>query len=180
MRTGAPGDLWRSIQQRALARLADHDARLTAAASQAGARVGTVLNHADRATIAAAQRVQDLASARTGGALHRLATYATSVRLQARHRLAVAGADTDRAVHRLDLAANRRLHEAGRRLDQSATTVRLLDPARALARGWSITTTADGGVVRSTADAPAGVRLTTRVADGVISSTVDDQSEENP
>ena len=170
-------DLWRAISDAAAARLADHDAQLTAAASRASERVGTVLTHADRITVAAAQRVQDLASARLIGSRHRLAGHAATARLQARHRLSVAAADTERATNRLDIAAKRRLDDADRHLDQVATTVRLLDPARVLARGWSITTTADGGVVRSTADAPAGARLTTRVADGVISSTVDDEPE---
>lgn len=172
------GELWRAISDAAVARLGIHDDRLAAAATRTGQRVGTVLTNADRTAVAAAQRVQDLASARLGGAAHRLAGHATSARLQARHRLSVAEADTDRAGRRLDRSAGRRLEEAERRLDAAATTVRLLDPARVLARGWTITTTADGGVVRSTADAPAGARLTTRVADGVISSTVDDEPEE--
>lgn len=170
-------ELWDAICRAAATRLADDDQRLTAAAARAAERVGSVLTHADRATVAAAHRVSDLASARLGGARHRLAGHAATARLQARHRLSVAAADTDRAVQRLDAGATRRLEEADRRLDQAATTVRLLDPARVLARGWSITVTADGGVVRSTADAPAGTRLVTRVADGVISSTVDDEPE---
>ncbi len=170
-------ELWKAITEAASARLVEHDTQLTTAAARSGERVTTVLAHADRTAVAAAQRVQDLASARLGGAGHRLAGHAATARLQARHRLSVATADTQRATRRLDTAASRGLEEADRRLDRAATTVRLLDPARVLARGWTITTTADGTVVRSSADAPAGTRLTTRVADGVISSTVDDEPE---
>ncbi len=47
------------------------------------------------------------------------------------------------------------------------------DPARTLARGWSLTRTADGRLVRSPDDVTAGDHLHTRVADGEIRSTVD-------
>jgi exodeoxyribonuclease VII large subunit len=50
--------------------------------------------------------------------------------------------------------------------------VRSLDPAVALARGWSITRTDDGRVVRSVADLVPGTHLTTRVADGTATSTI--------
>lgn len=49
--------------------------------------------------------------------------------------------------------------------------MRAHDPQLALARGWSITTTADGTLVRTTADAPPGTTLVTRVADGRVTST---------
>ena len=50
--------------------------------------------------------------------------------------------------------------------------IRLLDPKNVLARGWSITRTADGRVIRSTADVSVDEKITTVVADGSISSTV--------
>ena len=67
--------------------------------------------------------------------------------------------------------ARRALSAAERDLDGVAARVRAHDPQRALARGWSITTTADGALVRTTADAPAGTTLVTRVADGHVTST---------
>ena len=51
--------------------------------------------------------------------------------------------------------------------------VRALDPAVALARGWSITRTADGAIVRSVAQLTPGSVVTTRVADGTATSTID-------
>lgn len=53
-----------------------------------------------------------------------------------------------------------------------AREVRALDPARVVARGWSITRTDDGGLVRRVGDAPVGTTLRTTVADGVLVSTV--------
>ena len=49
---------------------------------------------------------------------------------------------------------------------------RLLDPVNTMARGWSITRTASGEVLKSTAQATAGDTLVTVVADGTIASTV--------
>jgi exodeoxyribonuclease VII large subunit len=57
-------------------------------------------------------------------------------------------------------------------LDRLEAQVRALDPARTLARGWSITRDAGGRVLRSAADVAEGDALTTTLADGDIRSTV--------
>lgn len=109
----------------------------------------------------------------------------------------------DRAAHNLDrrsaaigeravrvLAhAERGVRERGRRVARDGRTVvaraeadlrvaearaTAADPVRALARGWSITRTADGRLLRSVADAPAGTELETLLADGTVRSTVHD------
>ncbi|HUF31657.1 MAG TPA: exodeoxyribonuclease VII large subunit [Acidimicrobiales bacterium] len=54
-----------------------------------------------------------------------------------------------------------------------AARVDAVDPARAMARGWSLTRTADGRLVRSAGDVVPGTRLVTTVADGTVASTVD-------
>ena len=59
------------------------------------------------------------------------------------------------------------------RLDSLAARLRALDPARVLARGWSITRLRDGRLVRSTTGLSTGDGLVTLVADGTIKSTVD-------
>ena len=56
------------------------------------------------------------------------------------------------------------------RAELLAAQVAGADPARLLARGWSLTRTADGRLVRSVADAPPGTKLVTTVADGEIRS----------
>ena len=68
------------------------------------------------------------------------------------------------------------LDRANDRLDVTAARIGALDPAVQLARGWSITRTADGRLVRSVADVGPGRLITTAVADGQIDSTVDNTS----
>ena len=57
--------------------------------------------------------------------------------------------------------------------------MRALDPARALARGWSITHAADGRVVRSARELAPGDRLTTTLVDGQVHSRVEGTAEES-
>ena len=66
------------------------------------------------------------------------------------------------------------LEREQQRVAMHAVMVRGLDPAVTMARGWSITRTADGTVVRSVADVAPGDTITTLVADGAISSTVEE------
>jgi exodeoxyribonuclease VII large subunit len=58
-------------------------------------------------------------------------------------------------------------------VDAAEATVRALDPRRVLERGYTITRTADGRIVRAAADAPAGTQVVTELARGRITSTVD-------
>ena len=73
---------------------------------------------------------------------------------------------------RIDVARRHALRGAERRVDAAAARTRALDPALALARGWSITRNDAGLVVRSTADVTLGEELFTQVADGTLSSTI--------
>jgi len=74
---------------------------------------------------------------------------------------------------RLVTRARTALERQGQRVALHAATVRGLDPVVTMARGWSITRTADGRVVRSAADVAKGDTITTLVADGAITSTVE-------
>ena len=56
-------------------------------------------------------------------------------------------------------------------LDLFAARLSAVDPVRTLARGWSITRTTSGTVVRRAADVSRGDTLVTTVADGTITST---------
>lgn len=98
---------------------------------------------------------------------------ADAVARAGRTSLRRADQDVDRAARRLATTAPRSTRDAERHLDGLAARVAALDPARVLARGWSLTHTADGRLVRSPADVGAGDRLVTRVAAGEIRSTVD-------
>ena len=90
-------------------------------------------------------------------------------------RGALRGREADMALAARQLAtrAPRVAHHAARHLDGLHARVWSLDPARTLARGWSVTRTADGVLVRSPADVAVGDRLVTRVADGELTSVVD-------
>jgi exodeoxyribonuclease VII large subunit len=112
---------------------------------------------------------------------------------RAGRRVDVAGARVDRAArravvssrrgldradqHHRDLAravrarAPRALDQADQRLARLRAHAVAYDPGRALARGWSITRTAGGTLVRSPDDAPVGTDLVTTVAGGEIRST---------
>lgn len=68
----------------------------------------------------------------------------------------------------------RALDRAERHVESLHRHVGALDPARVLARGWSITRDADGALVRSAASLEPGTALSTRVSDGTILSTTTD------
>ncbi len=80
---------------------------------------------------------------------------------------------------RLETMANRisaipqnRIANETHRLANAEVRIRALDPALALARGWSITRTVDGSPVRSVAELSEGDKLVTTIADGEIHSTI--------
>ena len=97
-----------------------------------------------------------------------------SARIEPAGRNAVRAADrrADRAVATVRRRAPRHLSDAERRVTAAAARARALDPALALARGWSITRDPDGRIVRSTDDVAVGDVVTTQVADGTLTSTI--------
>ena len=58
-------------------------------------------------------------------------------------------------------------------LDAAAARLALLDPANLLRRGWSISRGPDGAVVRSISDVADGDVMTTEVADGRLTSRIE-------
>jgi len=115
---------------------------------------------------------------------YRQSTEAAWSAIQHRAELGVGVAGASRVVERADarvLAATTALRRAPRRLDPDerhldavAERVRLLDPVNTMARGWSITRTADGRVVRSVAALQPGDLIVTTVADGTAHSRVEE------
>ena len=71
-------------------------------------------------------------------------------------------------------AGRRGTRQAARRLDSVHARVRALDPRRVLERGYTITRTADGSVLRAAAAVGAGAELVTETADGSVRSTVEE------
>jgi exodeoxyribonuclease VII large subunit len=89
----------------------------------------------------------------------------------------------DDLVRDLHRQVPRALDRADERLTHWSARLSAYDPARTLARGWSITRTADGTLVRDPADAPPGTTLVTRTAGGELTSTTTDRapsSEDDP
>ncbi len=128
-------------------------ARAEAAWLGVSERAGQALDRAERHLVAAGAAVS---AERTDATLRR------------------AEAGLDRSVSRLHQAATGFLGRREARIDVMAAHVGAADPARALARGWSLTRTADGRLVRTAADVAPGDLLVTTVADGTLRSTVED------
>ena len=140
----------------------------TAAAAFVVAAVEAWLQRLDaiseRITVRSRQHLHTTAH-RTDNAAQRLALCAAAVQ---RHNLA----RLDRSQARLVLAAGQRIDNAARSVDTAQMRLRALDPANALRRGWSITRTANGAIVRSVADACSGDQIITQLADGTLTSAV--------
>ncbi len=124
---------------------------------------------------------------------HRIArrTHAAVERADERLRMRVdtvaraAPASLARADQRLVDTRHRILERAGAiverssgRVDVIAARAAALDPAVQLARGWSITRSADGSIVRSIDELDVDDTISTALADGTITSTVTDTSPE--
>ncbi|MCE2764679.1 MAG: exodeoxyribonuclease VII large subunit [Ilumatobacteraceae bacterium] len=78
-------------------------------------------------------------------------------------------------VDRLRRRAPQLLAERTLAIDNLEKRVGLLDPVNVLARGWSITRTTDGRVVRSVDDVKVGDEIVTTLRDGSTSATVVDK-----
>ncbi|MGI9596423.1 MAG: exodeoxyribonuclease VII large subunit [Acidimicrobiales bacterium] len=78
----------------------------------------------------------------------------------------------DHAAHRLGREPGRRIERADQELATISARLAALDPMTALRRGWTITHTDAGELVRSSDQVAAGTRLTTTTMDGTIASEV--------
>ena len=89
------------------------------------------------------------------GADQRLAARARRIADRAPRTLDAAAVRCDRAAARLETRARAILDRADAQLDVAAARTAALDPAVLLARGWTITTRADGSIVRRVDDVDA-------------------------
>jgi exodeoxyribonuclease VII large subunit len=99
---------------------------------------------------------------------------ASRLRAAARRPLVSAGHRLDRAEDRLRSRPGAVLDAEQRHVDGLAARVRSLDPGALLARGWTITRTDRGVVVRSPLDVAPGDRIVTEFAAGRLTSTVNE------
>ena len=155
----------RSVPQRHAAHI-DKCAKLTAE------RVERSLVVARRRSVQAANGLER----RVGRALvrtdQRLVTAASMVSTSTARVVASSQRRCDLHQKLLVELPSRLLRGQSQRLDLLDARLGAVDPVQALRRGYSITTTDDGTLVRSASDAPAGTVLVTRVADGTLTSTV--------
>jgi len=117
-------------------------------------------------------RLSGLTSLHLGSAGERLVIGTERLARAARHTVQRNTIELDHAVRRLQLAPGRRLERADGRLATASARLSALDPAVALARGWTITRTGTGRLVRSIGDVGTGTVLQTTTMDGMIASTV--------
>ncbi|MGA9275361.1 exodeoxyribonuclease VII large subunit [Ilumatobacter sp.] len=140
-----------AIARRALATTTEADRRLNDLTRRIAGRTGAAIERAD----------ERLTMRRS-----RLATTAPAA-------LARATAHLDAAGERVHDRATLTLERESNRLEVFEARTASLDPAVQLARGWTITRNADGGIVRSTDDVAPGDVLSTDLVDGAITSVVD-------
>lgn len=75
-------------------------------------------------------------------------------------------------TEKLVLAMRGRLKLEHQRVEARAQRLDALSPLKVIGRGYSLTYTADGEILRHAAKATPGTRLKTRIADGVVESEV--------
>jgi exodeoxyribonuclease VII large subunit len=166
------GAAWAGVAERAGRRLRAEGHHLRTCGRHVALATRHGLTGAERSLAAAGARVRRSA----GGALGRstVSLERTVGRVESSARAHLRAHDQALALAGARLAARgpRAASQATRELDRIVGQVRALDPARTLARGWSITRRADGTIVRSPADAPPGDTLRTTVAGGELTSVV--------
>jgi exodeoxyribonuclease VII large subunit len=67
--------------------------------------------------------------------------------------------------------AERRIHDGERRTAELRASLRALSPQSTLARGYAIAQTADGAILRTAEDAPAGTDLVVTLEHGAVAAT---------
>lgn len=103
---------------------------------------------------------------------NRLSSHARRAALGARSTLTVEHHRMTSFAERIGRSTTATLRTAAARLDVLTARTQAVDPARTLARGWSITRTTTGTVVRRATDVEVGDVLVTTLAEGSVTTTV--------
>ena len=115
--------------------------------------------------------IAEIATTTIDSERERLARCARHAAIGARTRLTVERHRMTTTTARLSRTVETATKSEKQNLDLFAARLSAVDPVRTLARGWSITRTTSGTVVRRAADVSRGDTLVTTVADGTITST---------
>jgi len=156
----------------ALAHPRFEDKLLSERAALLAQRVAQTLAAADLATGTAAAGLERRVNRAITRCEQRLATAQGHVAARSVGAIANANRRLDRGASELRERPHRVLRSERQQLDLLEARLSAVDPAQALQRGYSITTTLDGHLVRSSADVAAGTELITRLATGTVASTV--------
>jgi exodeoxyribonuclease VII large subunit len=140
--------------------------------SAISARAPSLVRAAEQALRADTRRVAWLTGRQLDAASHHVDNVSQRTRNTARQHVAIADHRVARFAGQLARRPWRALAQAERELAVSEAVARGADPSRLMRRGWSITRTATGSVVRDPADVVVGDRLVTAVAAGTIASEV--------
>lgn len=172
---------WAGVQRHGQGHLTRAQVTLGRQAGAVAVRVGGALAGARGRLDGRAARAATLVRSRLAAGQSRLEAAPRRVeaaRLDA--RLARLDAELVGAGSRAARAAQHTTATSEGALDLLAARVDAADPARALARGWSLTRTADGRLVRRAGDLAAGQAIVTTFASGEAASTVTDISTPAP
>ena len=168
---------WATVSRHSLGHLHRGETTLARQAGAVAVRAGGALAGARGRLDGRAGRAASLVRSRLAASHSRLE--ASSRRVEASRldaRLARADLELVVAASRTGRAALQATAASQGALDLLAARVEVCDPARALARGWSLTRTADGRLVRRAGDLAAGQAIFTTFASGQAASTVTDIS----
>lgn len=146
--------------------------RFQAAAGRLQQVVGGSLARRQRRLADLRARLGSAALTRLAGEQARLGHLSQSVTSVARGQVRTAAVNLANRQDQLARAAIRPLTPWRRRLDGYATQTRLLDPARLLKRGYTITLGSDGKAVTGSVGVAVGDTLTTVFVDGRVRSIV--------
>ncbi len=152
-------------------RPAEHRHHVDALADRLARETRRATARSDARLFSTARSIRSATERRITEANQRVDRAGSAVARSTRHRLRQHDHDIVGATKRLQRVALQPIGTERRRLDAIDQRVRVLDPQRLLARGWSITVDDHGRAIRADRLGP-GDHISTRVLDGVVASTV--------
>jgi exodeoxyribonuclease VII large subunit len=153
----------------------DYCARLAHLAHRLSLRARSACALAARDTADIARRVSRAAPVAIARERHALVAHRRRVVERSRRRLRDADASVAQHHGRVRGVATGALRGERLRIEAATSRLRALDPQRVLERGYTITRTEDGAVVRAATAVDPGALLVTQTADGLVRSRVEDE-----
>jgi exodeoxyribonuclease VII large subunit len=177
---GRAESTWASIAELTASRCRVEGARLDARAVTLARSARRRLEADERALAGRRHQVVREATHAAARARLLLARQVGRVEGTARRHLAIERSRLQRTTPELVARARRALARPDQWVNGAARRVHGLDPTRLMERGWSLTRTADGTVVRRAASVRAGEEIVTVLIDGKVHSRVTQVSDDVP